>query len=83
VVAGEVEAVVHPAAAADAAAAGRDRARREKELAETEGLLAAARARLADERFTAKAPPAVVEGARSREAELAERAAKLRARLAG
>jgi valyl-tRNA synthetase len=83
VVAGEVEAVVHPAAAADAAAAGRDRARLEKELAETEGLLAAARARLADERFTAKAPPAVVEGARSREAELAERAAKLRARLAG
>ena len=39
------------------------------------------RARLADERFTAKAPPAVVEGARTREAELAERAARVRARL--
>ena len=37
----------------------------------TEAQLAATRARLADERFTGKAPPAVVEGARTREAELA------------
>jgi valyl-tRNA synthetase len=82
VVAGELEAVIRPAAA-DAGAAGRDRARLEKELADTEAQLGATRARLADERFTAKAPPPVVEGARAREAELAERAAKLRARLAG
>jgi valyl-tRNA synthetase len=82
VVAGELEAVIRPAAA-DAGAAGRDRARLEKELADTEAQLGATRARLADERFTSKAPPPVVEGARAREAELAERAAKLRARLAG
>jgi valyl-tRNA synthetase len=83
VLAGDLEAVIHPAAAADAGAADRDRARLEKELADAEAQLASARARLADERFTSKAPPAVVEGARTREAELAERAAKLRVRLAG
>jgi valyl-tRNA synthetase len=88
VVAGELEAVVHPAAAGeagapDAGAAERDHARLHRELLETEGLLASARARLADERFTSKAPPAVVDGARLRAAELAERAEKLRARLEG
>ena len=85
VVAGDLEAVVLPAAsaAADDGAAGRDRARLEKELADTDALLASARARLADVRFTTKAPSAVVEGARAREAELAERAGKLRARLTG
>jgi valyl-tRNA synthetase len=82
VVAGDLEAVVRPAAD-DGAAAGRDRARLEKELAEAEGLLAAARARLADERFTGRAPAHVVEGARAREAELADRVARLAARLAG
>jgi valyl-tRNA synthetase len=86
VVAGELEAVIRPAegdAAGTAATAARDRARLEKELAEAEGLLASTRSRLADERFTAKAPPHVVDGARAREAELAERVAKLAARLAG
>ncbi len=82
VVAGELEAVIRPAAS-DADTAGRDRARLEKELADTEAQLGSTRARLADERFTSKAPPRVVEGARAREAELAERAAKLRARLGG
>jgi valyl-tRNA synthetase len=81
VVSGELEAVIRPAGAGDAGTASRDRARLEKELADTEAQLASNRARLADERFTSKAPPPVVESARAREAELAERAAKLRARL--
>jgi valyl-tRNA synthetase len=37
---------------------------------------------LANESFTAKAPPAVVEGARTREAELADQVDRLRDRLA-
>ena len=81
VVAGDLEAVVRPAAV-EAGTAARDRLRLEKELAGAEAQLAATRARLADARFTARAPAAVVEGARARESELAERAAKLRARLA-
>jgi valyl-tRNA synthetase len=80
VIAGGCEATVH--LATDAAAAGeRERARLEKELADVERLLAAARARLADEAFTAKAPPSIVAGAREREAELAERVARLQDRL--
>ena len=82
VVAGDLEAVVRPLAV-QAETAARDRVRLEKELADTETQLAATRARLADERFTGKAPPAVVEGARTREAELAGRAVRLEARLAG
>jgi valyl-tRNA synthetase len=81
VVAGDLEAVVRPAAV-EAGTAARDRLRLEKELAGAEAQLAATRARLADARFAARAPAAVVEGARARESELAERAAKLRARLA-
>jgi valyl-tRNA synthetase len=65
----------------DPAALARERGRLEKELAEAERLLAAARARLADAAFTAKAPPVVVDGARSREVELADRVARLRERL--
>ena len=78
VVAGDLEARI------SAPATGRpddDRARVEKELAEAEGFLEAARSRLANEAFTSKAPPAVVEGARVREAELAETVERLRARL--
>jgi valyl-tRNA synthetase len=82
VVAGDLEAVIRPAAAgAGSEAAALDRARLVKELADAEDLLAAARARLADERFLSKAPAAVVDGARAREAELAERTHKLRARV--
>ena len=81
VIAGEIEAVVRPEAK-DEAQEGRDRARLERELAEARGLLEAARARLANEAFTSKAPPAVVEGARSRAAELAELVARLSQRLA-
>ncbi|MBA2719983.1 MAG: valine--tRNA ligase [Chloroflexi bacterium] len=88
VIVGEVEADVSlPEASenSEAAASGGlvDRSRLEKELAETEGHLAAAQARLANEAFTAKAPPAVVAGARASEAELREQVARLRARVGG
>ena len=84
VVAGGFEALVHrdgDGAAGGDDGAGLDPAQLEKELSEAEGYLAAARARLANESFTAKAPPAVVEGARAREAELAGQVARLRERL--
>jgi valyl-tRNA synthetase len=80
VVAGEFEALVELETAGEGAADA-DRGRLEKELAEAEGYLAAARARLANEAFTSKAPPAVVQGARAREQELADQVARLRARL--
>jgi valyl-tRNA synthetase len=80
VIAGPAEAIVG-LAGDGAAGAGVDRARLEKELADTERLLAAARARLANEAFTSKAPPAIVEGARASEAELADQADRLRQRL--
>ena len=78
VVAGGLEAIVRRA---DAAGAERDRARLERELAEAEGFLAAARARLANDAFTSRAPAAVVEGARAREAELSDQVDRLRSRL--
>ena len=80
---GAIEAVILPPATgeADAGSGARDRARLEKELAEAEGHLGAARARLANAAFTDKAPPAVVAGARTREAELAEQVARLKERL--
>jgi valyl-tRNA synthetase len=89
VISGEIEAVVGRPADEDARADGTDasastaadRARLEKELAEAEGYLAAARARLANDAFISKAPPAVVEGARAREAELAEQVDRLQDRL--
>ena len=58
-----------------------ERARLEKELTEAEGHLTAAEARLANPSFTEKAPPAVVEGARTRAAELGDQVARLRERL--
>jgi valyl-tRNA synthetase len=58
-----------------------DRSRIQKELADATAALEATRARLADARFVERAPAAVVEGARSREAELAERVARLSASL--
>jgi valyl-tRNA synthetase len=86
VVAGGLGAVILPAAT-DAATgettAARDRARLQRELAEMEGLLAAARARLADERFLGRAPAHVVAGAKAREAELAERVGRLEGLLGG
>jgi len=82
VVAGELEAVVSlPEAAASGEAMDRDRERLEKELREIEARLESARARLADPAFTARAPEAVVAGAREREAELAAQAGRLQAQL--
>ena len=83
VVAGGLEARVGTAAAtalSSTTSAG-ERARLEKELAQAEAALAAARARLADRAFLERAPAHVVEGARARETELAERFARLSASL--
>jgi len=80
VIAGPAEAIVGTGVA-DPAAADADRARLGKELADAERLWESARARIANDAFTSKAPPAIVEGARAREAELAEQVARLRERL--
>jgi valyl-tRNA synthetase len=80
VIAGSIEAVVG-VAVADPPAANADRSRLEKELTDAERLLDAARARVANEAFMARAPEAVVAGARAREAELAEQVERLRDRL--
>jgi valyl-tRNA synthetase len=79
---GGVEASILPPATGEEATE-RDRARLEKELADAEKHLEAARARLANTAFTEKAPAAVVEGARAREAELAAQVERLRERLRG
>jgi valyl-tRNA synthetase len=88
VISGEIEAVVTrqadagtPVSGGAAASTAADRARLEKELAEAEAYLAAATARLANAAFTVKAPPSVVEGARARQAELADQVDRLRSRL--
>jgi valyl-tRNA synthetase len=78
--AGETLAIVRPAAE-DASAAGLERQRLERELAEADGWLAAARDRLANDAFTSRAPAAVVEGVRAREAELADQVVRLREAL--
>jgi valyl-tRNA synthetase len=80
VIVGDIEAVVRPAARDDAQD-GRDRARLERELTDAQSMLAAARARLANESFTSRAPAAVVEGARARAAELEDLVARLAERL--
>ncbi len=80
VIVGPVEAVVGTGIA-DPGAVEADRARLEKELGDAERLLDAARARLANEAFISKAPPAIVAGARSSEAELADQVDRLRERL--
>ena len=77
--AGDYEATI--VASVNAEGASGDRTRLEAELAETERFLAAARDRLANEAFVSKAPSAIVEGARAREAELAATVNRLRARL--
>jgi valyl-tRNA synthetase len=82
VIAGDTGALVHGPAAGDGAdASALERARLERELVEAEGRLEAARARLANDSFVSRAPAAVVEGARTREAELADQVARLRERL--
>ncbi len=83
VVAGQLEGAITLAgdAIGSASADAGERARIEKELSQAESALAAARGRLGDATFLEKAPPHIVDGARIREAELAERVAKLRASL--
>ena len=81
VIAGQIEARISPSVAANPDSVDRDRGRLEKELTEAEAFLAAAQRRLVNDQFMAKAPPAVVSGARIRESELAELVARLRARL--
>ena len=76
----DIQASVRPEAS-DAVATDLERARLERELAEAEGYLLAARERLSNEAFISKAPPSVVDGARAREAELADQVARLTERL--
>jgi len=85
VIAGPLEAIVHPASDGPSAGgdSGTERARLERELAQAREWLDAARARLANEGFVGNAPPAVVDGVRAREAELADQVARLEERLAG
>ncbi len=83
VIAGELEAIARrPSAASDPDARHLELGRLRRELAEARGWLEAARARLADDSFVSKAPPAIVEGARAREAELAGQVERLEDRLA-
>ena len=82
VIAGDIEALIGVSGdESTSASAAADRARLEKELAEAEGFLEAARDRLANEAFTSRAPAQVVEGARAREAELADQVERLHERL--
>jgi valyl-tRNA synthetase len=86
ILAGELEARLQPSAdgaGSSEAAAGLERARLEKELAEAQVRLEAVRTRLTDDGFLAKAPPHVVAGARASEAELTDQVERLRDRLAG
>jgi valyl-tRNA synthetase len=83
VIAGELEAIAHRVdGAGDGAGRDAERARLRRELEEARGWLDSARARLANEAFIAKAPPDVVDGARAREAELADQVTRLEDRLA-
>ncbi len=59
----------------------RDRVRLEKELNETEQLLAATSAKLANAAFVDKAPAAVVDGVRARQTELQNLATRIREHL--
>jgi valyl-tRNA synthetase len=80
VIAGDMEAIIqHGSVASEADAL--DRARLEKELDLATSLLESARARLANAAFVSKAPPPVVDGARAREAELADQVERLQERL--
>jgi valyl-tRNA synthetase len=80
VIAGEIEAVVG-GGQGTVAVGDLDRARLERELAQAAALLEVARARLLNEAFVANAPPRIVEGAREREAELADQVARLGDRI--
>jgi valyl-tRNA synthetase len=80
-------AVITPAGEAHISRGGADpgleRARLERELADAQRQLAAAEARLADPAFASRAPAPIVEGARTRAAELRALIARLGERLGG
>jgi valyl-tRNA synthetase len=76
-----IEAMVGRPASAGSAAATLDRERLERELLVAQGLLEVARARLANDAFTSRAPAAVVDGARARADELADQVQRLAERL--
>ncbi len=80
-----VQAVVGRPANADeatgSATVALDRERLERELQVAQGLLEAARTRLANEAFTSRAPAAVVDGARARAEGLADQVQRLEERL--
>jgi valyl-tRNA synthetase len=78
VLAGDIEATVGRGARQDA---GLDTARLEKELAEAQARLDAVRERLSSHAFLARAPRAIVDGARASEAELAASVDRLADRL--
>ena len=80
VIAGELGALVRVGGTGDAVTgtSSLERSRLERELAEAEEWLATARDRLTNDAFTSRAPAAVVEGARAREAELTDQVARLR-----
>ena len=81
-IAGDLEAVARrPEATPVPGARELEQARLRRELAEAQAWLDAARARLANDAFISKAPAAVVDGARAREAELADQVARLEDRL--
>ena len=80
VVAGGLEASLVPRRDPDVGA--RERERLARELEQAEQRLASARARIADPAFVARAPAAIVDGARRSEAELAAQVASLREKLA-
>ena len=77
---GGVEAAVR-LGSAHGAAADLERDRLQRDLVAAEGWLDAARVRLANEDFVARAPAAVVEQARQREADLADQVSRLRDRV--
>jgi valyl-tRNA synthetase len=77
-----VEVALARAAARAAEIPPGDRERLAKELAKLEQEIARAEERLGNPQFLAKAPPAVVEGGRSRLAELRERESRIRSALA-
>ena len=78
--AGDLGAVLRPAAV-DGDVAAAERSRLERELAQAEAWLEAARERLAGDAFVSKAPAAVVATARAREAELTDQVDRLREHL--
>jgi len=81
VLAGRLQVILDIGRDDQAKGTARDRGRLERELAEAEALLEAARTRLANRQFIERAPAAIVEGARARAAELEDLVTRLRASL--